>query len=205
LERAESSGDGTISLARANDAAPTPEGHVGSHSMKRKETDGGGVADDVGLAAHVSSSSRDSEHVRTDPGIDETKDESFVVVKLRTRVHELLGLAEVWMNDQQRTFLSALCSDDELNASNSKLCVRAYKSSGDEVDPWYLLEGYGRGPDEEAAIPPSAFPFQGLQPRQLRLDTIATHPSEDRLYDAQDDRVVRLKRTYSTYACTTVR
>ncbi len=54
---------------------------------------------------------------------------------------------------------------------------------GEVVDNWYLLEGYGRGEEEEAAVPPEAFD------RQTGEGEPTTGKS------------VRLKRTYSTFAC----
>jgi hypothetical protein len=134
-----------------------------------------------------------------------TKDDPLVSVKLRARVHALLRPAEVWMNADQRVSVRRRCSENSPNESDVRIPLRAVKVSGEEIDPWYLLEGFGRGADEEPVIPPCAFPSQGLTPGhghrewpELEARVATTSPPVD-------DRVVRLKRTYSTYACTTVR
>jgi hypothetical protein len=75
--------------------------------------------------------------------------------------------------------------------------VCALKADGSEIDPWYLLEGYGRGGDEEAAITLDAFDVQGDGGRVSAADAGTDRSGEP--------TVSRLKRTYSTYACMAVR
>jgi Transcription mediator complex subunit Med12 len=143
-------------------------------------------------------------------------------VAIRVGVESLLTPAEVWLDDQHQASLRSLYSRSRNiiagvsgsgvtvtgDAYRSHVC--AFKLDGTDVDTWYLLEGYGRGAGEDAAVPPQAFGVQGTKAeggrpgRCRRVGGILGNLERNR-DEGVSSRVVRLKRTYSTYACMAVR
>lgn len=71
--------------------------------------------------------------------------------------------------------------DRALGGSSSRVVAR--RANGEVIDNWYLIEGYGRGEDEEAAVAPTTFSMQGASNERTASQS------------------VRLKRTYSTFSC----
>jgi hypothetical protein len=143
-------------------------------------------------------------------------------VAIRVGVEALLTPAEVWLDEQHQASLRSLYSRSRNgiagvsgsgvatagDAYRSHVC--AFKLDGTEVDTWYLLEGYGRGAGEDAAVPPQAFGVQGRKAEggrngRCRLVCGALGNLERHRDEGVSSRVVRLKRTYSTYACMAVR
>lgn len=123
-------------------------------------------------------------------------------VDLRVHVWALLAPLIGWLDDRQQATLRSICSRtlDLESAMATRMQICALKADGPEIDPWYLLEGYGRGAEEQAAIPPEAFAFQGV------FDSKATdYFGSKTASKAEAPSVTRLKRTYSTYACMAVR
>lgn len=97
---------------------------------------------------------------------------------LRKQLRDWLAPVMLWVEGAEREALDTLIGDDV----GSKL--KALNEEGVEVDTWKLLEGYGRGPDEVAAVPPSSFWRQEC----------------DRSADRDQGRAVLLKRTYTTFS-----
>lgn len=97
---------------------------------------------------------------------------------LRKQLGELLAPVMLWVEAAEKEALQTLIGND----IGSKL--KALNEEGAEIDTWKLLEGYGRGPDEVAAVPPSSFWRQEC----------------DRSADREQGRAVLLKRTYTTFS-----
>lgn len=102
---------------------------------------------------------------------------------LKEEIYTNLKPVLSWMEDAEKTMLTQLIQEDTALFPGEPKEIIAYNMKGDKVDSWRLLEGYGRGPDEDAAVPPGAF---GMQRPDMQLGT--TTP------------VVQLKRTYSTFS-----
>lgn len=102
---------------------------------------------------------------------------------LRKKLQKILSSTQHWVDEEQRASLRRLWNGRDAPLQTR---VAAHAVDGSDVDNWVLLEGYGRGADEEAAIPPSSFGRQGE-----RRHT----PSPP---------AIRMKRTYSTFANLTV-
>lgn len=131
--------------------------------------------------------------------------ESEVKVSLRSRIGTLLSPVEVWLDASQQGLLRRICSrqQDSAVAAGNLMRIRARNFDGSEIDPWNLLEGYGHGADEEPAISVQAF---GVQVEDINVGGSqqgkGSSADEDGVAGA---KVVRLKRTFSTYASLTVR
>lgn len=133
-------------------------------------------------------------------GITDTRStHEMIRISLRARVQLIVMDSEMWFDSQQKRQLHSLYGRETgSSVGDRKLSrIRAFKRDGQEADTWSLLEGYGRGADEEAAVPPSEFHRQGSF-----MENIVDNDAEP----ACDLRSApsRLKRTYSTFACLTV-
>ena len=98
---------------------------------------------------------------------------------LAAQVRELIAPARRFLETSQWEAVGRATGEHIVHHSLHRP-VAARGADGELVDNWVLLEGYGRRVGEEPAIPPEAFVKQSQQ---------ATKQS------------VRLKRTYSTFAC----
>jgi hypothetical protein len=203
LEKVEFNGDRIVMIAREDIMSETGTPNVSDAVSTQLKSSGGKEEPEILKSCEVAPAS-DDERV-CDVSENVTKDDPLVSIKLRARVHALLRPAEVWMNAHQRAFVRRRCSDNNSNESDIRIPLRAVKVSGEEIDPWYLLEGFGRGADEEPVIPPCAFSSQGRVPGQGHREWSELESRDAAASPPVDLRVVRLKRTYSTYACTTVR
>lgn len=134
-----------------------------------------------------------------------------VKVSLRSRIGMLLSPIEVWLDASQQVSLRSICSrrpDGLLAATGNQMRICALNVDGSEIDTWNLLEGYGRGAEEEAAISVQAFDVQGGKSkfggggRKGKGGLPPVLVDEDGVAEVA---VVRLKRTYSTYCELTVR
>lgn len=157
-------------------------------------------AEQYGVAV-VSIPSNVESNLPVEPESKDPSKKSPQCVALRAQIWSSLSHVMGWLNSLQQSTLRSLCSrsDDVENAMSARMHIYALKADGREVDPWYLLEGYGRGPEEQAAIPPEAFDLQ-------RDFNKARHSAEPKAAPfVGEPSVSRLKRTYSTYACMAVR
>lgn len=102
---------------------------------------------------------------------------------LKKELETILTPVLLWIEPAERDVLVKLVPRC-LSKGTNVLPVRAYKADGSDVDNWVLLEGYGRGGDEEAAVPPEAFARQ----------------AEGAVHGERPVAAVHLKRTYSTFA-----
>lgn len=112
------------------------------------------------------------------PTLDDVED-----VELRNKLRNLLRPVLLWLEQPGENVIAELIVARSGFGMQRNDGVRAFGSSGQCVDNWLLLEGFGRGADEEAIIPPAAF---GEQERGKKAVDMAG--------------VVKLKRTYSTFA-----
>lgn len=101
---------------------------------------------------------------------------------LRTQLQELLKPVLLWVDEAEKKMIGNIIEGGEGVGRNRNEIV-AYNNEGLKLENWVLLEGYGRGADEVAAIPPSAFGRQGGA--DVKVDV---------------EPVVQLKRTYSTFS-----
>lgn len=122
-------------------------------------------------------------------------------VELRPQIWALMSPAIGWLNPLQQATLRSICSRSGggETALARRVQIYALKVGGGEVDPWYLLEGYGRGAEEQAAIPLEAFDIQKDFSKRRNPYGLKAGPSGGKASSS------RLKRTYSTYACMAVR
>lgn len=103
---------------------------------------------------------------------------------LREHLQELLRPVLPWVDERERKTLTSITEKTVGAVAQKANLIQARNSEGLEIDNWMLLEGYGRGPDEEAAIPPAAFGRQG------GIGTVKV----------EFEPVIQLKRTYSTFS-----
>lgn len=108
-------------------------------------------------------------------------------VDLKQNLKRMVKPVMCWVEEPDRKVIAALVQLDVDNHPQKANIIRAFNAPGAAVDSWVLLEGYGRGADEEAAIPPEAF---GRQGSKEGVENFAP--------------VIQLKRTYSTFSSLTV-
>jgi hypothetical protein len=123
-------------------------------------------------------------------------------VGLRSHVWTVLEPVCEWLTSSQQALLRSICARaveaDAAMVTRMQIC--ALKADGSVIDPWYLLEGYGRGSDEQPVIPFDSFGIQGAIQREGK----GGDDSDGRM-KAGEPSGTRLKRTYTTYACMAVR
>lgn len=105
-------------------------------------------------------------------------------VELKSDLESQLTPILLWMEAPEKELFAKIVPRCTQNGRKRTIPVKAYKADGSEVDNWVLLEGYGRGGDEEPALPPVAFWRQAEGASHGENVTPAVH----------------LKRTYSTFA-----
>jgi len=110
--------------------------------------------------------------------------ERFDENDLKGQLKSLLTPILFWVEEAEGAFISSLFPQRASSSHGKSSHMRAYNAEGADIDRWVLLEGYGRGADEDAAIHPNAFSRQG-------------DPLPDGLDAAPS---VQLKRTYATFA-----
>lgn len=107
--------------------------------------------------------------------------------ELKQELKRIIKPVMYWVEEPDRKAIAALVQLDVDGYPQKANIIQAYNADGTNVDSWVLLEGYGRGPDEDAAIPPESFRRQGATGA---IDGLAP--------------VIQLKRTYSTFSSLTV-
>ncbi|KAI0562637.1 Transcription mediator complex subunit Med12 [Gracilaria domingensis] len=104
--------------------------------------------------------------------------------ELKRQLEAALVPAMRWVEQPERDLMVRLMPPSSTYNSSGMNAVRVLKGDGSVVDNWILLEGYGRGVNQESAIPPENMWRQS--------DTIIDKDSAA--------GTVHLKRTYSTFA-----
>eukprot|EP00177_Eucheuma_denticulatum_P004190 GFKZ01007599.1.p1 GENE.GFKZ01007599.1~~GFKZ01007599.1.p1 ORF type:complete len:1485 (-),score=183.36 GFKZ01007599.1:2837-7291(-) len=110
--------------------------------------------------------------------LDAIDDDDF-----KAKIREVLRPVMSWCEEPERKMLGSLVQVEVGTNARLSNIIRAYDTYGRQIDSWVLLEGYGRGPNEDAALPPTAF---GRQGEGASTDNVMP--------------VVQLKRTYSTFS-----
>ena len=86
------------------------------------------------------------------PTLEEVED-----VELRAKLGELLKPVLLWLEPPGENVIAELIVAQTGFGMQRNDAVGAFRSNGQCVDNWLILEGYGRGTDEEAIVPPAAF------------------------------------------------
>lgn len=108
-------------------------------------------------------------------------------VELKKELKRIVMPVMYWVEEPDRKTIAELVQLDVDCHPQKANIIRAQNADGTNVDNWILLEGYGRGPDEDIAIPPESF---GRQGSTGAIDNFAP--------------VIQLKRTYSTFSSLTL-
>lgn len=103
---------------------------------------------------------------------------------LKKQLQSCLSPTLYWTESPEREMILSLVGKGGRGANeNQSNAIRAYKDEGTDIDNWELLEGYGRGADEDCSVSPTALWRQGDGGKHERASAS-----------------VQLKRTYSTFA-----
>jgi Transcription mediator complex subunit Med12 len=217
VNAAEAAGIPSLQIAAADLPPMFATGLPPSAVASNRDIHKGSLASSSGTAGNVNSQVAATGQTDDTSAPGRTAVETIISGKskvcIRGGVECLLAPAEVWFDDQQKARLRLLCNRSAGGSNGAsghtlaigdatRMQVCAFKLDGSEVDPWYLLEGYGHGPDEEPPILPQSFGVQG--PRYGGYSRKSRQRRDGDLPSAISP-VIRLKRTYSTYAFMAVR
>eukprot|EP00178_Gracilaria_changii_P023398 TRINITY_DN70841_c0_g1_i1.p1 TRINITY_DN70841_c0_g1~~TRINITY_DN70841_c0_g1_i1.p1 ORF type:complete len:1519 (+),score=178.63 TRINITY_DN70841_c0_g1_i1:129-4559(+) len=104
--------------------------------------------------------------------------------ELKRQLEAALIPAMRWVDPPERDLMVRLMPPSSSHVRAGKNPVRVLKSDGSVVDNWILLEGYGRGANQESTIPPE----------NMWRQSVTIIDKESAM------GTVHLKRTYSTFA-----